>query len=153
MFKSPFSSYSYIPSPYFQGWCLSSLLHQSLSACLPSSILLHPSPDSFFFDSPLPSVLFLWFLFPDRPETQRERERSPRHVRSMAMIAASESQKRKLHGCVQRQQISYFQEALILISPALISSTDDNVEREGGWRRDGISPCFLKGFKPDRNRA
>lgn len=68
-------------------------------------------------------TLLLWFLF---PRQTRDRERSPRHMRSMAIIAASQSQARKMTRLCSLPADFLFLKAflfqpLILISWALVS--------------------------------
>ena len=83
------------------------------------------------------------------PRQTRDRESSPRHIRSMAMIGASESQERKLHGCAHRQQISYFQKPLIAASHLDFWSSDKfhwcRLKRRGWlatWWHLSLSPVL-----------
>lgn len=133
---SPLSSH-FCSIPSLQVWCLSSLFHQTLSSCLAHHHRCLLPPPALLFLLPFPPPLCS-FGFSSQTD-QRQRERSPRHIRSMVMIGASKSQERKLHGCAHRQQISYFQKPLILISRALISSTEADLKGEPGWQCDGFS--------------
>lgn len=146
--QPPLSPPASVPSPLFKS---AVYLHFSTSSF---HLLIHTTTASSFL---LLLLLLFHLSLPSSPASfgfssqtdQRQRESSPRHIRSMAMIGASESQERKLHGCAHRQQISYFQKPLIAASHLDFWSSDKfhwcRLKRRGWlatWWHLSLSPVL-----------
>lgn len=117
----PLSSSLHFPTSLFH------LVFHTSSLPPPTRLLPLPPLSSFGFSS---------------QTDQRQSERYPRHIRSMAVIGASESQERKLHGGAHRQHIFfsfffYFQKPLIRASHLDFGSSDKF--HHGGLERRGWS--------------